>query len=141
MYLTLYSVTLNHSILHYIVLYNLYKYLYKKILLLRLNVLRPSNVSQRDLVYNDKKRCHIWSPARKNRTTWQISQNFLQIQKLKSRFLHEKIIFFCLDFFLVKIRFCTVQKSHLQHPGLKRIQNGTTGYLKIFSKVALREKT
>ena len=40
-----------------------------------------------------------WSPAPKSRTTWQIPWNLLKIQKRILIFLHDKIIFFDLDFF------------------------------------------
>ena len=39
-----------------------------------------------------------------------------QLQKLKSRFLHEKIIFFALDFFLVEVWLWGFDFRHLQLP-------------------------
>ena len=55
------------------------------------------------------------------------SPKLFQLQKLKSRFLHDKLIFFGLDFFPGKVWSCTLGfgglESHLQHswgPGWSR---------------------
>ena len=66
--------------------------------------------SERMFVYID-----IWSALLPNRNIIEFSWIFLFFQNLKIKFLHDKIIFFGLDFFLVKIWSCRFQIWPLEH--------------------------
>ena len=70
----------------------------------------------------------MWSPPRKNVTTWRISRYSAKFHIFKIEFLHEKIIFFCLDFFPDKV----YRKNHKIFQNLK---DGCAVLLGFFSDI------